>query len=144
MNVALRTTYQMVEFNKLLSIPKSSHLTKLSRSMGKRLVRVPSPGSHKRDKCSQTRFGGKRGRWAGQMPRNRTSMASTSKPKIMLQRATRDGGRDKIRNPASHGFSIPEVIRFPSFCRSASQKLSRAYLDWRSSSNLAAGWINIR
>ena len=43
-----------------------------------------------------------------------------------------------------HGFSIPEVIRFPSFCRSASQKLSRAYLDWRSSSILAAEWINIR
>ena len=42
-------------------------------------------------------------------------MASKSKPKTRLQRATRDGGWYKTQNPAMHGFSRPKVIPFPSF-----------------------------
>ena len=81
--------------NSLASIPKSSHLTKLSFVIGCKAPLVSTwPRFHKRHKCSQTRFGGKRGRRAGQK--------QNPNPKTRLQRATRDGGWDKTQNPTRH------------------------------------------
>ena len=77
--------------------------------MGKRLVRVPSPGSHKRDKCSQTRFGGKRGRRAGNMleEHNQTpGRAGTNTQTQNMLKEQQEGMVDGYKNPTLHQYGL--------------------------------------